>query len=96
MLNTIGKLIESLTARRIQDLAEKHNLLLEAQMGGRKNKSTKTALDLLTSQVRMIWGLGRHVASLLSLDISGAFDIVNYIRLLYVLREKGLPPWLVQ
>jgi hypothetical protein len=35
------------------------------------------------------------MASLLSLDISRAFDIVNYIQLLYVLQEKGLPPWLV-
>src|SRR5271165_7029973 len=48
LLNTIGKLIESLTAKRIQGLAEEYNLLPEAQMGGRKNRSTETALDLLT------------------------------------------------
>ena len=29
------------------------------------------------------------------LDISGAFDIVNLIRLLDILRKKGLPDWVV-
>jgi len=30
------------------------------------------------------------------LDISGAFDIVNLIRLLDILKKKGLPGWVVR
>ncbi len=65
-------------------------------MGARPGRSTKTALELLTGQVKTIWGSGKFVASLLSLDISGAFDTVNPTRLLYILRRKGLPGWIVQ
>jgi hypothetical protein len=50
----------------------------------------------LTAQIKTIWGSGKFVASLLSLDISGAFDTVNPIRLLDILREKGFPGWVVR
>src|SRR5436305_3939131 len=65
-------------------------------MGARPGRSTKTALELLTGQVKTIWGSGKFVASLLSLDILGAFDTVNPTQLLYILRRKGLPGWIVQ
>ena len=40
-------------------------------------------------------GSVKFVASLLSLDISGAFDTVNPI-LLDTLRQKGFPGWVVR
>jgi hypothetical protein len=52
LLNIIGKVIKTITAIYLQDLAEARNLLLSSQMGARKNRSTETALDLLLSQVR--------------------------------------------
>ena len=58
-------------------------------MGARLGRSTETALELLTVQIKTIWGSGKFVASLLLLDISGAFDTVNTIRLLDILRKKG-------
>ena len=64
-------------------------------MGTRPGRSTETALELLTAQVKTVWGSGKFVVSLLSLDISGVFDIVNLIRLLDILRKKGLPGWVV-
>ena len=64
-------------------------------MGARLSRSTKTVLKLLTAQVKTIWGSGKFVASLLSLDISGAFDTINPTRLLDVLRKKGFPGWIV-
>ncbi|MGH7238585.1 MAG: hypothetical protein ACREHG_00815, partial [Candidatus Saccharimonadales bacterium] len=36
LLNSLGKIIETVTARRIQQIAEKHHLLPVNQMGGRK------------------------------------------------------------
>jgi hypothetical protein len=96
LLNTIGKLIESLMAKRLSQAAEEHKLLPDTQMGARPGRSTETALELLTAQVKTVWGSGKFIASLLSLDISGAFDTVNSTRLLDILRKKGLPGWVVR
>ena len=90
LLNTVGKLIETAMATRLRDLAEKHWLLPNEQMGACKGWSVDTALELLTKQVYTIWESKKHIASLLSLDISGAFDIVYPIRLLDTLWQKGI------
>ena len=59
-------------------------------------RSTETALEGLVDGVHTVWGHGKkHVASLLSLDVAGAFDKVNYQRLLYNLRKKGILPFLI-
>jgi hypothetical protein len=89
LLNTIGQLIESLMANRVSQAAEEHKLLPDTQMGGRPGRSTETALELLTTQIKTVWGTGQFVATLLSLDISGAFDTVNSTRLLDILRKKA-------
>ena len=90
LLNTLGKITEAVTARYLQELAERHSLLPETQMGARKNRSTETALDLLLSQIRATWNAG-GVATLLSMDISGAYDHVVRERLTHILRQKGVP-----
>jgi len=36
------------------------------------------------------------IVSILSLDISGAYDNVPYKRLLYILRVKGFLKWIIQ
>ena len=51
-------------------------------------------LFLLTSQVEKIWKEG-IVASLLSLDISGAYDRVLPEILKKILERKGIPSWFV-
>lgn len=53
LLDTIGKLIESMTATTIRQLAEEHKMLPPQQMGARQGRSTKTTLALLLSQIRM-------------------------------------------
>jgi hypothetical protein len=69
--------IEKVVAKRIREAAEAENLLPPQQMGARAGRSTSTALELLTSMVRTIWREQKgQVASLISLDISGAFDTV--------------------
>ena len=55
LLNTVGKLIEAITAKRIQKAAEEHHLLPASQMGVRKGRSTETAFELLVTVCR---GLG--------------------------------------
>ena len=64
-------------------------------MGNRKGKSAKIALRMITDLVGAVWDVGR-IVSLLALDVTGAFDTVNYVRLLSVLRKGGMPYWLVK
>ena len=65
-------------------------------MGNRVNRSTETALELLVEQIHTVWKEGSQVASVLSLDIAGAFDTVNHLRLLDNLRKKRVPLWFVR
>lgn len=51
-------------------------------MGNRAERSMEVALSLLTEQIRTAWATGAKIATVFSLDISGAFDIVNHQRLL--------------
>jgi Reverse transcriptase (RNA-dependent DNA polymerase) len=96
LLNTMGKIIETLIAQWLSKAAEECHLLLDTQMGARVRRSAETALELLTRQIHTIWSSKRRVATLLSLDILGAFDTVNPTRLLDTLRKKGFPYWIVQ
>ncbi len=95
LLKTIGKVVEKLVAKRIRSSAEEHYLLHPSQMGARAERSTGTALELLTGMVQTIWKEGKdQVATLLSLDISGAFPTVNHTRLVAIVKKLGFPSWL--
>ena len=54
LLNTLGKALESIMAKKITYLADKFHLLLKTQMGAYWRKSTETALELLTKQVHSV------------------------------------------
>jgi hypothetical protein len=83
-------------AQRLSSLAEQQKLLPDSQMGNRKNRSIETALELLIEQIYTVWSSKKHVVSVLSLDISGAFNTVNHMRLLDNLRRKQVPLWFVR
>lgn len=68
------------------------------QMGARWNRSTSHGLELLVSQIHAAWagqGQDKGIASILSLDMSGAFNHVVLQRLVHILKSKGLPESLV-
>ena len=89
LLNILRKALEAVVARRIRHVVEAHGLLPEAQMGARRGRSTETALHLLTEKVYTIWaGNKPRIASILSLDVAGAFDRVSHARLAHNLRKK--------
>ncbi len=54
LLNTLSKALESVIARRINDLAKTHDLLSVNQMKKRKNRSCETILKLLTKQIYIV------------------------------------------
>lgn len=95
--NTLAKLTEKALANRITDAAEEHHLLPWNQMGGRRDRSTHSAIGLITACVERAWQARPScVVSMLSLDIAGAFDNVPHNTLLDILTKKGFPEWLVK
>ena len=95
LLNAIGKVIESAICRRFAAAAEAQGLLPETQMGNRPQRSTDLAIKLVVDATHTAWS-HKAVASLLQLDIKGAFDTVNHTRLLHTLQHQGFPPWAVR
>jgi hypothetical protein len=94
--NTLAKLLEKIVADRLSQAAEEYDLLPWAQMGARKQRSTLSAIELLTTCAQTAWrGRRGGVLSMLCLDIKGAFDNVSHARLLWILRMKGLPDWMI-
>jgi hypothetical protein len=91
LLSTIGKIIESVTAKRLSNAAEEYSLLPVPKWVIGHNTLQKWPLELLFEQIYTTWDAG-NIATALSLNISGAFDTVNHLRLLDNLRKKGIPP----
>ena len=92
LLKTIGKVIKKVMAKQIREAAKARNLLPLSQIGARAERGTDTVLELLTSMVRTIWHEKKgQVATLLSLDILGAFDTVVHKRLIAIIKRLGFP-----
>ena len=95
LLNTMGKALNSIMAAKMSYLTEAHRLIPDTQMGGCPRKSTETALELLTEQIHTVWGQELDkVATLLSIDVAGAFDTVSHKRLLHNSKKRRIPEWM--
>lgn len=91
----LGKVLEKIVANRLTDFAMQRKLVPDTQFGGLPGRSTTIALRLLISLVYAAWTTGFR-ATLLSLDIKGAFPRVDREVLLRNLDERGIPGWLVR
>ena len=63
--NTIAKIVEKVIADGITREAEERGLLLWNQIGARKNRSTLSALELLTGSIQTAWAAKKKVVSVL-------------------------------
>jgi hypothetical protein len=90
LLESLGKILEKIIARRLTFLAGSHNLVPDNQFGGRSNSSTADAILSFTNDVHCAWN-HKKVTSALTFNIKGYFDFVNHNRLLCVLRKKKIP-----
>jgi ribonuclease HI len=95
LLNTLGKALEAIIATRLAYLADVYHLLPSRHTGGRKLASTEHAMHLLLQHIHRAWAEGK-VASLLLLDVSGAYDNVAHERLLHNLRKRRVNQTLVR
>ena len=91
LTNTVGKMLESIIARRMSYLVERFDLLPQSHIGGRRGRSTEHAVHLLVETVHSAWNSAEpRVATLLQLDVSGAYDNVSHPRLLHNLRKRRI------
>jgi hypothetical protein len=90
--NTLGKVLEIILAKRLSNAIEEHKILPQHQMGGRKGRSTSSAISMLTSIVYSAWkNPNTPIVSILSLDLTSAYDKVSHERLLAELKIEGFP-----
>ena len=91
LLNTMGKVLDSMIAQRISYWTEEEGLLPPGHMGGRKNIGVEQAIHLLLERIHSTFGYGskKPVASLLMLDVSGPYDNVSHKRLLHNMSKRG-------
>ena len=54
LLNTLRKALEAVISIRIREYIEANRLLLEEQMGARKERSVETALESITDAVYIV------------------------------------------
>jgi hypothetical protein len=65
-------------------------------MGARPGRSIDTALEFLVLRIHATWQNKDGVATLLLLNMTGAFDRVVPARLLHDMREREIPDWIVK
>src|SRR5208282_5479075 len=93
--NTLGKVLERLVIERLSEILKKNSLLPGTQFSARKQRSVNSVVSLLTEVTRVAWNVNpANIVSVLSLDLTTAFDNVSYKRLLKEITKKGLLLWL--
>jgi hypothetical protein len=68
LLNTLGKILEAVMARRLSIWAENHKLLPDTQFGGRRGRNTEQALLVLANAIDRAWQRSK-VVTLIAFDL---------------------------
>lgn len=95
LLSVLGKGLERLVAKRMSWVAIKYNVLAPQQFGALPLRSSVDLTTCLTHDIETALNQGL-TASVLTLDVKGAFDAVLPGRLVRRLREQGWPSHLCE
>ena len=90
LLNTLGKLFSSIVADDLSHFCETREVLPKNQFGGRPSRSTSDSMLLLTHTIKEKWRQ-KKVASVLFLDVQGAFPNVVKEVLIHNMRLRAVP-----
>jgi hypothetical protein len=90
LLNTLGKLVEKMLARRLQFDGVAHNAFEPNQFGGVAQHSTEDAGIYLMHLVRAGWAKGLQT-SIVAFDITQFFPSLNHEVLFDVFSRMGFP-----
>ena len=94
LLNVMSKVLEGVIKDRLSHQLEIGDCLHEEQQGFRPTRSTELALwRFISSATRALKTRQRCVA--VALDIESAYDTVDHVALLWKLKAKGVPKYLV-
>lgn len=87
---TSAKVLESIVARRLAYLAERHQLLPAEHFGGRQGRSVDESVTCFVDEIKRQWRNGNVVVGV-ALDVAKAFPSVQTDALCNGLARKGLP-----
>lgn len=90
LLSCLGKGLERLMAKRISVAAVTHNVISQQQFGALQKHSATDLVGCLIHNIEVARSKG-NLASLLTIDVKGAFDTVLPGRLIQRLQEQGWP-----
>ena len=90
----MAKVLTSIVAENLSRIVEEHHILPKTHFGGRPGRSTADAVHLLVDKVCTAWRSNK-VASVLFLDVEGAFPNAVTSRLIHNLRRRRIPTVIV-
>ncbi|OAQ65636.1 endonuclease/reverse transcriptase [Purpureocillium lilacinum] len=95
LLSCLGKGLERLIARRLAWASIRYGILHPQQIGALPKRSAVDPVAALVHDIETALANGQ-VATLVTMDVQGAFDTVMRNRLILRLRQQGWPPHLVR
>jgi len=90
LLSTVAKVLTAIVAEDMSRLVEYHQLLPKTHFGGRPGRTTTDAIHYLLQRIKEAWRKDM-VASVLFLDVEGAFPNAVTDRLIHNLRKRRIP-----
>ena len=85
----LSKILKFIIFKRLQNIIEACNSILNIQMKVCKHRSTNTILQLIIEKIYIIWSdIRRRVVSLLSLNEKSTFNNVAHSRFLHDMKKK--------
>ncbi len=97
LLNTLSKILKFIIFKRLQNVVEACNSILNIQMRVCKHKSTDTTLQLIIEKIHTVWSdMRKRVVLLLSLNEKNAFDNVMHSRLLHDMKKRKVSELLLE
>ncbi|VDC00142.1 unnamed protein product [Peniophora sp. CBMAI 1063] len=94
LLCTMAKVLTAIVTEQLTYLSEQHGLLPPAQFGGRPGRTTTDSMHVLNDIITSAWAKGK-VASVLFLDIEGAFPNAVPEVLIHDLKMRRVPSYIV-
>ena len=86
----MARLLNSCQAEDMTMMCEKYNILPTNHFGARPGCTTMDSIHLLTKTIKDAWQKGQ-VASVLFLDMKGAFPSVDIDQLIHNMKKQGIP-----
>lgn len=94
LISVLSKILEGVVKDRLSFILESGNCLSDSQQGFRQTRSTELAIWRFVSSASLALKMRRRCVAV-ALDIQSAYDTVNHTALLWKMKQKGVPPYLV-